>query len=181
MRDDVLDLNMRELLAEAGSSNRAFYRSFPSKDAFLMLLVESVFRESVRELTNAVSHADGPLEQLTTWVDCVLDRATEPWRTRLGRPFVRQDARLREQFPDVYAVIGLDMIALVRSAIESGVQAGVMMSESPRRDAHMIFDLTMAVTNSHVLSRILLSKAERAGVLAFVLRALHVDTGRPLG
>jgi len=174
-RDGVLDLSLRELIAEAGSSNRAFYRHFPSKDAFLMALVESLFRQSVVELSSRVESADLPAVKITEWINTVLDRSSSPTRARLGRPFVVHGARLSEQFPDVYASIGNDMIALVQSAIEDGVRSGDLTSRSPRRDAHLIFDLTMAVTNSHVLARRSLGDAERAAVVTFSLRALGVD------
>jgi AcrR family transcriptional regulator len=174
-RDGVLELNMRELIAEAGTSNRAFYRYFASKDEFLMTLVDALFTESLRELSEAVGEAVDPVEKLTTWINSVLDRALDPIRARLGRPFVVHGARLGEQFPVVYASIGNEMIALAQAAIEEGVREGGMTSPSPRRDAHMIFDLTMAVTNSHVLARAPLGEGERAAVVSFALRALRVD------
>lgn len=174
-RDGVVELNMRELIAEAGTSNRAFYRYFASKDEFLMTLVDALFTESLRELGEMVDQAGDPVAKLTTWINSVLDRAVDPVRARLGRPFVVHGARLSEQFPVVYASIGNGMIALARTAIEDGVRTGIFLSASPRRDAHMIFDLTMAVTNSHVLARAPLGEGERAAVLSFALRALRVD------
>jgi AcrR family transcriptional regulator len=172
-RDGLLDLNMRELLAEAGSSNRAFYRHFASKDVFLMTLVDDLYKVLLNDLSERMSRTNEPTAQLKVWINGLLDRASEPDRARLGRPFVVHAARLGEQFPDVYGAIGHALVTQVQRAIEAGVQAGEFVSRSPRRDARMIFQLTLAVMQSHVLARTEIKRAEREAVVNFSLRALE--------
>jgi AcrR family transcriptional regulator len=171
-RDGMLDLNMRELLAEARSSNRAFYRHFASKDVFLMTLVDELYKDVLRDLEQQIARHEDPVAQMKTWIDRMIEPAADPDRARLGRPFVVHAARLEEQFPEVYSAIGHRLVGQLQAVIERGVARRTFVSCSPRRDARMVFQLTLVVMQSHVLARTLIKRAERDAVVNFSLRAL---------
>jgi AcrR family transcriptional regulator len=172
-RDGVLELNMRELLAEAGSSNRAFYRHFTSKDVLLMTLVDDVYKVLCTEIDERMGRGKDPVAKLRIWINGLLDRGSDAERTRLGRPFVVHAARLGEQFPDVYRSIGHRLIGQVQQVIEEGIAERVFASSTPRRDARMVFQLTLAIMQSHVMARTRIKPAEREAVINFSLRALE--------
>jgi AcrR family transcriptional regulator len=171
-RDGALELNMRELLAEAGSSNRRFYRHFTSKDVLLMTLVDDAYRALCSELAERMARGEDPVAKLAIWINGLLDRGSAAGRMRLGRPFVVHAARLGEQFPDVYQGIGHRLIVQVQEVIEEGITARIFASSAPRRDARMVFQLTLAIMQSHVMARTRIKPAEREAVVNFSLRAL---------
>jgi AcrR family transcriptional regulator len=66
-----------DIVAEAGLSNEAFYRHFPSKDA----LVSAILEDGAERLASYVAHqmekAPTPEEQVRRWVEGVLSQAID--------------------------------------------------------------------------------------------------------
>lgn len=67
-----------DIVTEAGLSNDAFYRHFPSKDA----LVEAIFEDGSERLRSYLAHqmakARTPEGRVRRWIDGVLSQATDP-------------------------------------------------------------------------------------------------------
>jgi AcrR family transcriptional regulator len=67
-----------DIVAEAGLSNDAFYRHFPSKDA----LVEAIFEDGSERLRSYLAHqmakARTPEGRVRRWIDGVLSQAADP-------------------------------------------------------------------------------------------------------
>ena len=66
-----------DIVAEAGLSNDAFYRHFPSKDALVAALLEDGTERLVSYLSHQMSKAPTPEAQVRRWVDGVLSQATD--------------------------------------------------------------------------------------------------------
>lgn len=66
-----------DIVAEAGLSNDAFYRHFPSKDALVASIIEDGAERLGRYLAHQMGKADGPDDEIRRWVTGVLAQADE--------------------------------------------------------------------------------------------------------
>jgi AcrR family transcriptional regulator len=180
-RDGTVEPSMRDLLTEIGISTRSFYRHFPAKDDFLLVLVEDLQARLTATIAQRMAAEPEPAARVREWLLGILDQAVDPETAVLGRPFVVQAARLREAYPDVYRTTGVALLGLLQRAIDDAVDAGHLHSSNPRADARVIFHLTMAVMQSHVLDRTIPTQSEQDAVLDFAFRALRErpDDRRP--
>ena len=64
-----------DIVAEAGLSNDAFYRHFPSKDALVTAILDDGADRLGRYLGHRMAKADGPEAQVRQWVAGVLAQA----------------------------------------------------------------------------------------------------------
>ncbi len=64
-----------DIVAEAGLSNDAFYRHFPSKDALVAAILDDGADRLGRYLGHRMAKADGPEAQVRQWVAGVLAQA----------------------------------------------------------------------------------------------------------
>lgn len=70
-----------DIVAEAGLSNDAFYRHFPSKDALVAALVEEGAERIARSVGRRMSAQSSPEMQIRCWLDGMLEQADEPKAT----------------------------------------------------------------------------------------------------
>src|SRR5437660_12483427 len=66
-----------DVVAEAGLSNDAFYRHFPSKEAFIAALVEDGAARLRSYLEHQMAKESTPEAQVRSWVRGVLDQAAD--------------------------------------------------------------------------------------------------------
>jgi len=180
-RGETVDLNLRQLIDESGVGTRFFYRYFPSKEAFLLILLEDVFATLASQLTGVLAAASDARDGVVAWVEGLLDQA-DPDTAALGRPLLVQAPRLNQQFPDAYRAVGQAMLVPLAETIASGVAQGTLQSRDPAADARAIFFLTLSVMQSHVMERSTPSPQERTHLAGFALRALGAelaDSGQP--
>jgi AcrR family transcriptional regulator len=67
-----------DIVAAAGLSNDAFYRHFPSKDAFVAALLEDGTQRLRSYLSHQMAKADTPEGQVRRWVEGVMSQAGDP-------------------------------------------------------------------------------------------------------
>jgi len=67
-----------DIVAAAGLSNDAFYRHFPSKDAFVAALLEDGTQRLRSYLTHQMAKAGTPEGQVRRWVEGVMAQAGDP-------------------------------------------------------------------------------------------------------
>ena len=65
-----------DIVAEAGLSNDAFYRHFPSKDALVAALAEEATERIATALARRMATEPTPKAQVGCWLDGILARAT---------------------------------------------------------------------------------------------------------
>jgi len=65
-----------DILAEAGLSNDAFYRHFPSKDALVAALTEEGTERVAASLARRMAQASTPEAKVRCWLDGILARTT---------------------------------------------------------------------------------------------------------
>jgi AcrR family transcriptional regulator len=70
-----------DIVTEAGLSNEAFYRHFPSKDALVAALLEDGTERLARYVSHQMSKETAPERQVRRWVEGVLSQTGEPTAT----------------------------------------------------------------------------------------------------
>ncbi len=173
-REGTVDLSLRELIDQAGVGTRFFYRHFEGKEAFLLVLLEDLFRSLSSALERAIADAPDARHAVIAWVGVMLDQA-DPEIAALGRPLLVQAARLNQQFPDAYRAVGQAILAPLADTIGTGVADGTLRSNNAAADARAAFFLALSVMQSHVMEGTTPSLQERADIAGFVLRALGAD------
>jgi AcrR family transcriptional regulator len=66
-----------DIVAEAGLSNEAFYRHFPSKDALVAALLEDGTRRLARYLSHQMAKESAPERKVRRWVEGMLSQTSE--------------------------------------------------------------------------------------------------------
>jgi AcrR family transcriptional regulator len=66
-----------DIVAEAGLSNDAFYRHFPSKDALVAALLEDGTRRLAQYLTHQMGKETDPERKVRRWVEGMLSQTSE--------------------------------------------------------------------------------------------------------
>jgi len=142
-RNNQLEPRVSEVIREAGLSNQAFYRHFPSKEAFLVAVLDEGVRVLAGYLAHRMQAAERPLEQVRAWLVGMLEQALDPEGAAATRPFALARGRLVEAFPDEVAASERQLTALVRDAIRAAAAAGEIPSGDPDRDAETLYHLAM--------------------------------------
>jgi AcrR family transcriptional regulator len=70
-------VRVADIVAEAGLSNDAFYRHFPSKDALVTALLEDGTERLARYLDHQMSKEAMPQDKVARWVEGVLSQTDE--------------------------------------------------------------------------------------------------------
>ena len=142
-RNNELEPRVSEVIREAGLSNQAFYRHFPSKQAFLVAVLDEGVRVLAGYLAHRMQAAQRPLEQVRAWLFGMLEQALDPEGAAATRPFALARGRLAETFPDEVAASERQLTALVQGAIRAAAAAGEIPSGDPDRDAETLYHLAM--------------------------------------
>src|SRR4051794_38447758 len=96
----AIDPAVRDVVREAGLSNQAFYRHFPSKDALLLAVLADGQRQLVSYVEHRVERVDDPRERVRRWIEALMEQARRPQAAAATRPFAVNGLRLHDQFPD---------------------------------------------------------------------------------
>lgn len=155
-----------DIVAEAGTSNQAFYRYFAGKED----LMRAVFARGLGRLHSYLVHQIGkssdPAKQIEAWIRGVLAQVIDRTAARQSDAVFRQlhgeDASPDAELPEIRA--------LLRDAVRG---AG---SRRPELDSVVIFDLTFAALRRHTRQGTAPTRAECAHLVAFAVRGLSVGS-----
>jgi AcrR family transcriptional regulator len=172
-RDAGFDINVRELLATAGVSTRAFYRHFPTKHDLMATLVEELYAEMLSSLEQVIDPDASPDVRLERWIDATLEYARDERLASRGRVFVKYEARLRTEHRELYRSTGRDLIEQVAAIVDQGVESGLFRSRDSVSDARFVVRLVLATMQDHVLEQSAPTPASSDALLAFVMGALR--------
>jgi AcrR family transcriptional regulator len=155
-RSGSVDPSLRDILRETGLSTQAFYRYFQSKDELLLLLLDDGRCRLVGYLEHRMASAATPEDQVRAWIEGVLAQATHPEAASRTRPFVANQDRLAEAFPEEHqASIDL-LIGLLAGAIEKipdGATGKTRRRNEARADATATYHLAFGMLHSHLTYR----------------------------
>jgi AcrR family transcriptional regulator len=152
-----------DIVAEAGTSNQAFYRYFAGKDD----LMRSVFERGVARLHSYLEHqvakVTDPREQVATWIRGVLHQVMDRTAARQGAAIAHQ---LGDQNRDTDDGALADVRALLLRAVRDtgSARAGT--------DTDAIYHMTMGTLSWHARRGTAPTKAQSDNLVEFCLRGL---------
>ena len=173
-RTGGIDPSLRDILAEADLSTQAFYRLFRSKDELMLALLDDGRRQLVGYLEHRMAGAGDEAAKVRAWVEGVLAQASSPTAASRTRPFVVNQDRLAEAFPDEQHASVTLLVDLLRSALGApgGGADAVAPGDTVRRGCESVYRLTFATLHDHLLRRTRPTAAEVEDVVIFALRGL---------
>jgi AcrR family transcriptional regulator len=156
-----------DIVAEAKTSNQAFYRYFAGKDD----LMRAVFERGVNRLYSYLEHQVGkeadPARQVEAWIRGVLAQVTNRRAAWQSAAVVKQLSQ-RDQADETRLLAAAGSL-LVGPAARAG-------SVDAERDAALISATVFAVLRSHTTQGSAPSAAECDHVAGFCLRGLTLGT-----
>jgi AcrR family transcriptional regulator len=168
-RTGSFDPTLREILRESGLSTQAFYKHFRSKDELLLVLLDDGRRRLVGYLVHRMEKASDPAGRVRAWIEGVLAQAADPGASARTRPFLVNQERLMEQFPDEQRESAELLVELLAGAV--GELPGPARDErQARRDAQAIYHLTFGTMQQHITYRTRPSAGEVNHLVQFSLK-----------
>ncbi|MBI3217262.1 MAG: TetR/AcrR family transcriptional regulator [Mycobacterium sp.] len=130
-----------DIVAEAGSSKKAFYRYFAGKDDLLLAVLERGVAIIVSYLEHQMAKADRPQDKIACWISGALAQIAEPQLIAMSRA-------VAGQLPTVTGSAADDIMGPMRDLLIEPVSA--LPGTDPRRDADAVFALTAAAMRRYV-------------------------------
>ena len=166
-RSGNVDPSLREILRETGLSTQAFYRYFQSKDELFLLLLDDGRRRILGYLEHRMQRASTPKDRVRAWIEGVLAQAANERAASRTRPFVANQERLAEAFPEEQQA-SVDLL-IDQLAAEIAVLAP---NGDARRDAVAIYRLAFATLQHHLVHGTRPNARETDHVVGFCLRGV---------
>jgi AcrR family transcriptional regulator len=163
-RTGSLDPPMREILAETGLSNQAFYRYFSSKDELMLALLDEGRRRLVETLQRRMARSDEPRAQVRA-------QAANSAAAARTRPWVLSEQRLAELFPQEQLVSVELLVGLLRDPI-ARLRGTKKRQHADDTAATMVYQLTFAVLRAHLVAGTKPDAAENSALIDFCLRGV---------
>jgi AcrR family transcriptional regulator len=162
-----------EVVTDAGTSLKSFYRCFDGKDELLVALFEDDARRGAAALQEMVDDADGPLERVRVAVVGLFRFITLDGRLPYAGALVREHLRLAESRPAELRRVLDPFVDLFATELAGAQRAGVVRAGDPRRDARTLFHLVLSHLHALIVHQIEDPPAEVADDLwAFCAAAL---------
>jgi AcrR family transcriptional regulator len=157
---------VQQVVARSGQSLKSFYRYFASKDDLLLALLEEDIAVGAIFLGALIDEHTDPVERVHEWLVGLFGLMSAGDQGYVS-VLVREHQRLAEQRSDQIDVAVAPFLDLLASDIQGGVDAGVVRSGDPWRDAQLIFQLSLGAIHQQVFGR---DDREPAEVVAYLWR-----------
>jgi AcrR family transcriptional regulator len=180
-RNNDLEPRVSEVIREAGLSNQAFYRHFPSKQALLVAVLDEGVRVLAGYLAHRMRSERSPLGQVRAWLLGVLEQALDPEGAAATRPFALARGRLAESFPEEVAASERQLTALVQDAIHAAASAGEIPPGDPDRDAESLYHLAMGWVQARLVENRPADRRDAERLVEFALAGLARGAGARAG
>ena len=169
-RSGRVDPSLREVLRETKLSTQAFYRFFQSKDELFLLLFDDGRRRLVGYLEHRMDKATDPAGRVRAWIEGVLVQAAKPDAASRTRPFVANQDRLIEAFPEEQQASVDSLVQQLAGAVGSLPGRRARGKAEARRDAEAIYELTFGTLHKHLSRGTQPSATEAEHLVQFALR-----------
>jgi len=164
-RTGGFDPTIRDILAEAGLSTQAFYRHFASKDDLMLVLLDDGRRRLLDYLGHRMAKANDPAGAVRAWIEGVMNQVVDVAAAERTRPFLLNQDRLAEKFPDAQIASVAALVDLLVPVLAEVAAPG----HDPQADATAIYHLTFSTMRQHAVTRTRPTKREVSGLVAFAL------------
>ncbi len=141
-RHGTIEPSVREILAEAGLSTKAFYRHFRAKDELLLAALEQGSHLLVDHLERRMAAATDEVGRIDAWIVGFVRQAANRAAARRTLPWTLGAGRLATDFPDALGRNQGTVIAPLERQIRAAVANGRSTSPDPASDAQIIFSFT---------------------------------------
>jgi AcrR family transcriptional regulator len=149
-RTGDLEPRVSEIVREAGLHNQAFYRHFRSKHELLVAVLDDGIALLAGYLAHRMESARDPKARVRAWIRGLLEQALSADAAAATRPFALARGRLADAYPEEVRESDRQLIALLRNAIEEGVEAGDFPNADPDRDSEYLYLLAMGWLNARL-------------------------------
>lgn len=155
-----------DIIAEAESSNKAFYRLFDGKDDLVMAVMTRGVELAAAEVGRRMDAEPDPIQQITRWIESALAQAADPRNVTISRAALGQ-LSLTANRP----VADGDIMAPMRGLLAEPVAA---LGKTPQ-DAELVFLCTMGTLRRYYGDGRQPAAADVAHLVAFCLRGLRTS------
>ena len=159
-----------DIVAEAGVSNKAFYKYFAGKDDLILAVMERGVGLVVSYLDHQMAKEAAPEDKIARWISGALAQVADPELIGMSRALVGQMSdsdkrRLAEE----------ESMASMRELLLEPVRQ--LGRPDPARDAEAVFVCTVGTMRRYVDSTDQPGRADIDHLVRFCLRGLGVTTG----
>ncbi|WP_024441018.1 TetR/AcrR family transcriptional regulator [Mycobacterium sp. UM_WGJ] len=156
-----------DIVAEAGSSNKAFYRYFAGKDEVILAVMERGIALVVSYLEHQLAKEPTPEAKVAAWIQGALAQLSDPHLLSLSRAASTQlaDSADRTRSDE-------DILAPLRDLLTAPVSA--LGGDDPRRDADLVFGATLSTMRGYLNAGRRPKRADVDHLVSFCLRGLGV-------
>jgi AcrR family transcriptional regulator len=156
-----------DIVAEAGSSNKAFYRYFAGKDDLILAVMERGVAIVVSYLEHLMAKETDPVQKVARWIEGQLAQVADPDLITLSQAaIVQMSATANQQVAD--SEILLPMRALLTEPVAA------LGSPDPDRDADAVFLCTTGTVRRYVGAGHQPDRADIDHLVDFCLRGIGV-------
>ncbi|WP_431234152.1 TetR/AcrR family transcriptional regulator [Mycolicibacterium psychrotolerans] len=154
-----------DIVAEAGVSNKAFYRYFAGKDDLMLAVMERGAAMVVSYLEHQMAKESTPKGKITRWISGALAQVADPELIGMSRALVVQMSdsdkrRLGEE----------EILAAMRGLLVEPIRQ--LGSSDPQRDADAVFVCTVGTMRRYVNSTDQPGRKDINHLVGFCLRGL---------
>jgi AcrR family transcriptional regulator len=153
-----------DIVAEAGSSNKAFYRYFAGKDDLFQAVMERGVAIVVSYLSHQLAKEATPAGQVARWIRGTVAQVSDPHLLSMSRAASTQLTAA--------GVSDDEILAPLRELLTEPVAA--LGGRDPRRDADTVFTCTLATMRRYLGGAAQPKRADVDQLVAFCLRGLGV-------
>ncbi|WP_082949833.1 TetR/AcrR family transcriptional regulator [Mycobacterium sp. ACS4331] len=161
-------LRVCDIIAEAGTCNKTFYRHFSGKDDLVMTAMERGIGVVTAAIADEMSRRGDPVDQVACWVEGLLEEMTDPHRFRMCRATVAQLSAIAGR-----RASDEELMAPLRALLTEPLAA--MGRRDPGRDGDAVFHCTMGTLRRHLGSGQRPPQADVAHLVQFCLSGVGVE------
>ncbi|OMC52442.1 TetR family transcriptional regulator [Mycobacterium sp. IS-2888] len=156
-----------DIVAEAGSSNKAFYRYFAGKDDLILAVMERGVAIVVSYLQHQMAKESRPQDKVARWIEGTLAQVAHPHLIRKSRAAAGQMATGTN-----WRTVDQEMMLPLRDLLVEPVAA--LGSSDVDRDVEAVFCCTAATMRRYMSSAERPGRDDIAHVVRFCLKGLGV-------
>ncbi|HEY0538127.1 MAG TPA: TetR/AcrR family transcriptional regulator [Actinoallomurus sp.] len=154
-----------DIVAEAGTSNKAFYRYFTGKEDLILAVMERGVGLVASYLDHQMSKDDDPARRLARWITGVLTQISDPELAKASRAVTAQLAATAERRVADEQVTRPLHDRLLGPVTDLG-------SADPRRDTDVVFATVFGVLRRHLALGTRPEPGDVEHLIAFCLNAI---------
>jgi AcrR family transcriptional regulator len=157
-----------DIVTEAGSSNKAFYRYFAGKDELILAVMERGVGIVVSYLQHQMAKEPQPRDKIARWIEGTLAQVAEPHLISKSRAAAGQMSAAAN-----WRAVDREMMRPLRDLLAEPVAA--LGSNDIERDVEAVFCCTAATMRRYVGSAVRPGPDDIAHVVRFCLNGLGVN------